>query len=98
MPATFVLAVWLIASPFFVKNSVRSAWPENVHSQGGATTELMLAQVMKVANGREVRLGPTEFRLLEFFMASPDLRRALNFSRMQDVIRAVRGAGYSLES
>jgi two-component system phosphate regulon response regulator PhoB len=76
---------------------------------------------------REVRLGPTEFRLLEFLMASPGrvysrsqlldgvwghdiyvdertvdvhvgrLRKALNFSNMQDVIRTVRGAGYSME-
>jgi len=77
---------------------------------------------------REVRLGPTEFRLLEFLMASPGrvfsrsqlldgvwghdiyvdertvdvhvgrLRKALNFSNMQDVIRTVRGAGYSMET
>jgi len=78
--------------------------------------------------GREIRLGPTEFRLLEFFMASPSrvfsrsqlldgvwghdiyvdertvdvhvgrLRKALNLSNMPDVIRTVRGAGYSLEN
>jgi len=77
---------------------------------------------------REVRLGPTEFRLLEFLMSSPGrvfsrsqlldgvwghdiyvdertvdvhvgrLRKALNFSNMQDVIRTVRGAGYSMEA
>ncbi len=77
---------------------------------------------------REVRLGPTEFRLLEFFMSSPGrvysrsqlldgvwghdiyvdertvdvhvgrLRKALNVAKMPDVIRTVRGAGYSLES
>lgn len=76
---------------------------------------------------REVRLGPTEFRLLEFFMSSPGrvfsrsqlldgvwghdiyvdertvdvhigrLRKALNFANMPDVIRTVRGAGYSME-
>ncbi len=76
---------------------------------------------------REVRLGPTEFRLLEFLMTSPGrvfsraqlldgvwghdiyvdertvdvhvgrLRKALNFSQMPDVIRTVRGAGYSME-
>ncbi len=78
--------------------------------------------------GREIRLGPTEFRLLEFFMTSPTrvfsrsqlldgvwghdiyvdertvdvhvgrLRKALNLANMRDVIRTVRGAGYSLES
>ncbi|AQZ50164.1 MAG: phosphate regulon transcriptional regulatory protein PhoB [Martelella sp.] len=76
---------------------------------------------------KEVRLGPTEFRLLEFLMTSPGrvfsrsqlldgvwghdiyvdertvdvhvgrLRKALNFSQMPDVIRTVRGAGYSME-
>ncbi len=76
---------------------------------------------------KEVRLGPTEFRLLEFLMTSPGrvfsrsqlldgvwghdiyvdertvdvhvgrLRKALNFSQMTDVIRTVRGAGYSME-
>ncbi len=78
--------------------------------------------------GREIKLGPTEFRLLEFFMTSPTrvfsrsqlldgvwghdiyvdertvdvhvgrLRKALNLSNMRDVIRTVRGAGYSLEN
>ncbi len=78
--------------------------------------------------GREIKLGPTEFRLLEFFMSSPTrvfarsqlldgvwghdiyvdertvdvhvgrLRKALNLANMRDVIRTVRGAGYSLES
>ncbi len=77
---------------------------------------------------REIRLGPTEFRLLEFFMSAPGrvfsraqlldgvwghdiyvdertvdvhvgrLRKALNVSNMKDVIRTVRGAGYSMES
>lgn len=78
--------------------------------------------------GREVRLGPTEFKLLEFLMASPArvfsrsqlldgvwghdiyvdertvdvhigrLRKAVNISGMSDVIRTVRGAGYSIET
>jgi two-component system phosphate regulon response regulator PhoB len=77
--------------------------------------------------GREIRLGPTEFRLLEFLMQSPGrvfsrsqlldgvwgqdiyvddrtvdvhigrLRKAINPGRMRDMIRTVRGAGYSLE-
>ncbi|MEN9894462.1 MAG: hypothetical protein RIR97_314 [Pseudomonadota bacterium] len=76
---------------------------------------------------REIRLGPTEFRLLEFLMSSPGrvfsrsqlldgvwghdiyvdertvdvhvgrLRKALNVSNFPDVMRTVRGAGYSLE-
>ena len=78
--------------------------------------------------GREIKLGPTEFRLLEFFMSSPTrvfsrsqlldgvwghdiyvdertvdvhvgrLRKALNLANMKDVIRTVRGTGYSLEN
>lgn len=78
--------------------------------------------------GREIRLGPTEFKLLEFLMSSPGrvfsrsqlldgvwghdiyvdertvdvhigrLRKAVNLSGMSDVIRTVRGAGYSIES
>ena len=74
----------------------------------------------------EVKLGPTEFRLLEFMMRHPGrvfsrgqlldnvwgetiyidertvdvhvgrLRKAVNTNRMPDVIRTVRGAGYSI--
>jgi two-component system phosphate regulon response regulator PhoB len=77
---------------------------------------------------REIRLGPTEFKLLDFFMTSPGrvfsrsqlldgvwghdiyvdertvdvhvgrLRKALNLSNMPDVIRTVRGSGYSMEA
>lgn len=77
--------------------------------------------------GREIRLGPTEFKLLEFLMSSPArvfsrsqlldgvwghdiyvdertvdvhigrLRKAVNLTGMSDVIRTVRGAGYSIE-
>jgi two-component system phosphate regulon response regulator PhoB len=76
---------------------------------------------------REIRLGPTEFRLLEFLMTSPSrvysrsqlldavwghdiyvdertvdvhvgrLRKALKIANLPDVIRTVRGAGYSME-
>jgi len=75
----------------------------------------------------EVRLGPTEFRLLEFLMQHPGrvfsraqlldkvwgeavyidertvdvhvgrLRKAINLDRLPDIIRTVRGAGYSIE-
>nr|WP_316652080.1 phosphate regulon transcriptional regulator PhoB [uncultured Gellertiella sp.] len=78
--------------------------------------------------GREIRLGPTEFKLLEFLMSSPGrvfsrsqlldgvwghdiyvdertvdvhigrLRKAVNIAAMSDVIRTVRGAGYSIET
>ncbi|ABQ61418.1 phosphate regulon transcriptional regulatory protein phoB [Brucella ovis IntaBari-2006-46-332] len=74
---------------------------------------------------KEVHLGPTEFRLLEYFMMSPGrvfsrsqlldgvwgpdiyvddrtvdvhvgrLRKAINVGRAADLIRTVRGAGYS---
>ncbi len=75
----------------------------------------------------EIRLGPTEFRLLEFMMRSPGrvfsrsqlldnvwgetiyidertvdvhvgrLRKAVNNGRAPDVIRTIRGAGYSIQ-
>jgi len=74
----------------------------------------------------EIRLGPTEFRLLEFMMRHPGrvfsrgqlldnvwgetnyidertvdvhvgrLRKAVNSGRQADVIRTIRGAGYSI--
>ena len=74
----------------------------------------------------EIKLGPTEFRLLEFMMRHPGrvfsrsqlldnvwgetiyidertvdvhvgrLRKAVNASRMPDVIRTIRGAGYAI--
>lgn len=74
----------------------------------------------------EIRLGPTEFRLLEFLMQHPGrvfsrsqlldgvwgetiyidertvdvhvgrLRKAVNVSKMPDVIRTIRGAGYAI--
>lgn len=77
-------------------------------------------------NSREVKLGPTEFRLLEYLMESPGrvfsraqlldavwghdvyvdertvdvhigrLRKAINRGRDRDLVRTVRGAGYSL--
>jgi two-component system, OmpR family, phosphate regulon response regulator PhoB len=78
-------------------------------------------------NQRELRLGPTEFKLLTFLMKAPGrvfsraqlldgvwgndvyvddrtvdvhigrLRKVINRGREKDVIRTVRGAGYSLE-
>ncbi|MBA3447503.1 MAG: phosphate regulon transcriptional regulator PhoB [Pseudaminobacter sp.] len=75
----------------------------------------------------EVRLGPTEFRLLEFMMQHPGrvfsrgqlldnvwgetiyidertvdvhvgrLRKAVNTGRLPDVIRTIRGSGYSIQ-
>ena len=78
-------------------------------------------------NGREIKLGPTEFRLLEFFLQAPGrvfsrtqlldgvwgeniyvddrtvdvhigrLRKSINYGRLKDPIRTVRGAGYALE-
>ncbi len=111
-----------------VKAMLRRAKPEVVSSQlkcGDIELDRDSHRVHR--RSREVRLGPTEFRLLEFFMSSPGrvfsrsqlldgvwghdiyvdertvdvhigrLRKALNFSNMPDVIRTVRGAGYSME-
>ena len=43
--------------------------------------------------GEPIELGPTEYRLLEFFLEHP----GRVFSREQDPIRTVRGAGYALD-
>lgn len=111
-----------------VKAMLRRVRPEVVSSQlkcGDIELDRDSHRVHR--RSREVRLGPTEFRLLEFFMSAPGrvfsrsqlldgvwghdiyvdertvdvhigrLRKALNFSNMPDVIRTVRGAGYSME-
>ena len=112
-----------------VKAMLRRAKPEAVSSlliAGDIELDRETRRVRRSA--REIHLGPTEFRLLEFLMQSPGrvfsreqllngvwghdvyvdertvdvhvgrLRKALNFSNMQDVIRTVRGAGYSMEA
>lgn len=108
---------------------LRRAKPERV------TDELEVADIHldrighRVKRGeREVRLGPTEFRLLEFLMQSPGrvfsraqlldgvwgrdvyvdertvdvhigrLRKAINRGGKKDLVRTVRGAGYSLNA
>jgi two-component system phosphate regulon response regulator PhoB len=78
--------------------------------------------------GRSIHLGPTEYRLLQFFLQNPGavfsreellnavwgpdiyveprtvdvhirrLRKALNATEDQDIIRTVRAAGYALEA
>lgn len=108
---------------------LRRAKPERV------TDRLEVADICldrvghRVTRGeREVRLGPTEFRLLEFLMQSPGrvfsraqlldgvwgrdvyvdertvdvhigrLRKAINRGGKKDLVRTVRGAGYSLNA
>ncbi len=111
-----------------VRALLRRAKPETISSLLKAGDIELDRETHRVyRKGREIKLGPTEFRLLEFFMASPTrvfsrsqlldgvwghdiyvdertvdvhvgrLRKALNFANMRDVIRTVRGAGYSLE-
>lgn len=112
-----------------VKAMLRRAKPEVVSTvlkSGDVTLDRETHRVHR--RGREIRLGPTEFRLLEFLMTSPGrvysrsqlldgvwghdiyvdertvdvhvgrLRKALNVSNMRDIIRTVRGAGYSLDA
>jgi two-component system phosphate regulon response regulator PhoB len=111
-----------------VKAMLRRAKPEVVSSVlkcGDVALDRETHRVHRKA--REIRLGPTEFRLLEFLMTSPSrvysrsqlldavwghdiyvdertvdvhvgrLRKALNIANLPDVIRTVRGAGYSME-
>lgn len=112
-----------------VRALLRRASPESISTllkSGDIELDRRTHRVYR--KGREINLGPTEFRLLEFFMMSPTrvfsrsqlldgvwghdiyvdertvdvhigrLRKALNLANMRDVIRTVRGAGYSLES
>jgi len=112
-----------------VRALLRRASPESISTllkSGDIELDRRTHRVYR--KGREISLGPTEFRLLEFFMMSPTrvfsrsqlldgvwghdiyvdertvdvhigrLRKALNLANMRDVIRTVRGAGYSLES
>lgn len=112
-----------------VRALLRRASPESISTllkSGDIELDRQTHRVYR--KGREITLGPTEFRLLEFFMAAPTrvfsrsqlldgvwghdiyvdertvdvhigrLRKALNLANMRDVIRTVRGAGYSLES
>jgi two-component system phosphate regulon response regulator PhoB len=112
-----------------VRALLRRANPESISSvlkSGDIELDRETHRVYR--KGREIKLGPTEFRLLEFFMVSPTrvfsrsqlldgvwghdiyvdertvdvhvgrLRKALNLANMRDIIRTVRGAGYSLES
>jgi two-component system phosphate regulon response regulator PhoB len=111
-----------------VKAMLRRAKPEVLSSVlkcGDVSLDRETHRVHRKA--REIRLGPTEFRLLEFLMTSPSrvysrsqlldavwghdiyvdertvdvhvgrLRKALNIANLPDVIRTVRGAGYSME-
>ena len=111
-----------------VRALLRRAKPESISSVLKAGDIELDRETHRVyRKGREIKLGPTEFRLLEFFMSSPTrvfsrsqlldgvwghdiyvdertvdvhvgrLRKALNLANMRDVIRTVRGAGYSLE-
>jgi two-component system phosphate regulon response regulator PhoB len=61
-------------------------------------------------NGRPVHLGPTEYRLLEFFMQHPSRvfsreelldavwGKAINAEGELDIVRTVRAAGYALDT
>jgi len=112
-----------------VRALLRRSKPEVLSSVLKVGDIVLDREAHRVYRGKsEIRLGPTEYRLLEFLMQYPGrvfsrgqlldnvwgetnyidertvdvhvgrLRKALNFSNMQDVIRTVRGAGYSLES
>ncbi|WP_275788251.1 phosphate ABC transporter permease subunit PstC [Pararhizobium gei] len=91
LPAAVVLAAWLIISPFVVESSVRASLPDDVRSQGGATTELMLGQVMSVANGLRL-LSADE---LAAVTSGGNLREAL---AAKGVPLAGDGAGYMIEA
>src|SRR3989442_9215940 len=90
-----------IVKPFSVpellargKGLLRRASPERlgtVLSYGDIELDREKRRVAR--SGRPIDLGPTEYRLLEFFLEHP----GPVFSREQDPIRTVRGAGYALD-
>jgi two-component system phosphate regulon response regulator PhoB len=111
-----------------VRALLRRAKPETLSSVLKVGDLVLDRETHRVHRGdAEVRLGPTEFRLLEFLMRSPGrvfsrgqlldnvwgetiyidertvdvhvgrLRKAVNNGSLPDVIRTIRGAGYSIQ-
>jgi two-component system phosphate regulon response regulator PhoB len=111
-----------------VRALLRRAKPETLSNVLKVGEIVLDRETHRVYRGTvEIRLGPTEFRLLEFLMRSPGrvfsrgqlldnvwgetiyidertvdvhvgrLRKAVNDGRMPDVIRTIRGAGYSIQ-
>ncbi len=111
-----------------VRALLRRAKPELLSSVLKVGDLMLDRESHRVHRGdAEVRLGPTEFRLLEFLMQNPGrvftraqlldkvwgeavyidertvdvhvgrLRKAVNAGGLSDVVRTVRGAGYSIE-
>jgi two-component system phosphate regulon response regulator PhoB len=111
-----------------VRALLRRAKPETLSNVLKVGEIVLDRETHRVYRGTvEIRLGPTEFRLLEFLMRTPGrvfsrgqlldnvwgetiyidertvdvhvgrLRKAINDSRLPDVIRTIRGAGYSIQ-
>jgi two-component system phosphate regulon response regulator PhoB len=111
-----------------VRALLRRAKPETLSNVLKVGDIVLDRETHRVYRGKvEIRLGPTEFRLLEFLMRSPGrvfsrgqlldnvwgetiyidertvdvhvgrLRKAVNDGRLPDVIRTIRGAGYSIQ-
>jgi two-component system phosphate regulon response regulator PhoB len=111
-----------------VRALLRRAKPETLSNVLKVGDIVLDRETHRVYRGEaEIRLGPTEFRLLEFLMRSPGrvfsrgqlldnvwgetiyidertvdvhvgrLRKAVNDGRLPDVIRTIRGAGYSIQ-
>lgn len=110
-----------------VRALLRRARPEVLSSVLTVGDIVLDRETHRVYRGKtEIKLGPTEYRLLEFLMQNPGrvfsrgqlldnvwgetiyidertvdvhvgrLRKAINVARLPDVIRTVRGAGYSI--
>lgn len=111
-----------------VRALLRRSKPEVLANTLTAGDLILDRETHRVFRGdQEVKLGPTEFRLLEFFLQHPGrvfsraqlldrvwgesiyidertvdvhigrLRKAVNVDGSTDVIRTIRGAGYSLQ-
>lgn len=74
VPAVLILFVWLVASPFYISSSVRSAFPDDVKAQSVAEQGLAYGMISSIARGMNALTNEE----IERVGANPvDLRAAL---------------------
>jgi len=78
-----------------VLRRIRPGLAEDLVRHGDITIDRVAHRVKR--EGKEIHLGPTEFRLLDYLMQHPGRRKALNQDEGSDPIRTVRSAGYALD-
>jgi len=74
VPAVLILFMWLVASPFYISSSVRSAFPDDVKAQSQAEQGLAYGMISSIARGMNALTNEE----IERVGANPvDLRAAL---------------------